>query len=173
MSLRYEIAEEGYYAVMSRFKEKYVSYLTPSNTKNPPLGTPALALDHFPFNFTDLWTVLAVAEMAPDVDEVAPSQKGSRVRAINLGLRIYALSLKQKGGPYKYEDGRATASDATAAVWSNWFAAFEADPEMWAYRIRITTGLGDQTQSGNYIRQPNRVENVLWVRASTIRIGEA
>lgn len=172
MSLRYEIAEEGYYDVVSRFREKFASYLTPTNAKNPPLGTPALALEYFPFNFTDLWTVLAVAELAPEVDEVAPSQRGSRVRAINLGLRIYALSLKQQGSPFKYEDGRATASDATAAVWSNWFAAFEADPETWAYKVRITTGLGDQTQSGAYIRQPNRVENVLWVRASTIRIEE-
>lgn len=172
MSLRYEIADEGYYTAMNRFKGKYVSYLTPTNAKNPPLGTPALALDYFPYNFTDLWTVLAVAELAPEVDEVTPSQRGSRVRAINLGLRIYALSLKKQGSTMKYEDGRATASDATAAVWSNWFAAFEADQEMWAYKIRITTGLGDQTEGGGYIRQPNQIENVLWVRASTIRIEE-
>lgn len=171
MSLRYEIEAQGYYVVANRFVQKFTSYLTPTNTKNPPDGVPAMVLDYFPFNFSDKWTILAVAALAPEVDPAVRGMRGSRISAINIGMRIYALSLKPKGSDMKYEDGRQSANKATSMVWSNWFAAFEADAELWPYNISFAVDLGDQDRAGGYLRQPDRPEQVLWVHSTTARIA--
>lgn len=177
--LRYEIEAEGYYAVVNRYIEKFTYYLTPTDTKDPPLGTPAMSLTYFPFNFSNKYPVLAVSELAPEFGRPAQSgrdgrpnqgMKGSRISAINIGLRIYALSLTPRDGEKKYEDGRATAGDVTRAVWSNWLSAFEADQKLRPYNITLNTDLGDLNNAGGYLRQPDAPENILWVRASTLRI---
>lgn len=168
--LRYEIEENGYAAAIQRLKTKFAAYVPPSNTKNPPLGVPALAITYPPTIFPKFLPLLATFEISPQWDNRRRGIRGSSISALRIAVVIYALAIKGKDSPWTYEDGEETARNLALEVWSRWVSAFEADEEMGGYDITLHTDLGED-RGGGYVQPRNAPDTWLWSRASILEIA--
>lgn len=163
--------EDDYAGLAAHLEQRFLGYLEPTHTPDPPLGHIAEAYPYFPHYFPGNWPVLGVSELPPIPGLPGVSDTSLRIERVRVGLRIYAPSLTRQSLGEEFADGREAAKRISRAAFSTWLEQFSNDDDL---ESRCSGGtpsieaidMGDSDKVGSPFWLPSREGLTrLWVHA--------